>query len=114
MRLRDIFSMAGAVLNGAARQTYWVKNEDGTASILVRMSSDEASREKVAALVEEARRAVEKIGRQVSNGGGEKVSCNAFLGKGRDSKLEAVGMATLKCDEAVEKRLGMMNLMQVS
>jgi len=115
MRLQDIFSIAGVVLSGGLRKAYWFKNDDGTASILVSMSSSEGSKEKVSELIEEVRKAVEKIGEKVTNGDNGQVSYNSFLGAGSDrSKLEAVGMATLRCNKAIEKRLCMMNLMQVN
>ena len=114
MRMRDMFAMASVMVSGKPKKTYWVKNEDGTVSIWVRLSASEGSRKKVALLIEEAKQAASDLGKKAVNGSGRVISCNSFLGSDKDRNLEAVGMATLECADGVENELGRMNLMKVS
>lgn len=112
MRMRDIFAMAGQIVNGEATGAYWVKNEDGTISIMVRLPGGNGNGERSAEVLERVSRVVREISDKVSNGGNGCV-CNSFLGSNVGEKLEAVGMATLEGNEETEKNLCMMNIMQV-
>lgn len=113
MRFRDIFSMAGGMVLGGARRAYWLRNGDGTVSVMVKMKPADGSKEKAIGMVEDAREAVREIGERAVECHGKVLSCNSFLGFGKDKKLEAVGMATLQADETVEQRLDSMKLVYV-
>jgi len=113
MRMKDMFAMAGCVLSGEAKKAYWVKNDNGTVSIMVRLPSDKGNGERVAKALVRAGEVVKEIGDKAAKGVDKHMSCNSFLGSDRNKNLEAVGMATLECDEEVEKNLSMMNIMQI-
>lgn len=113
MRLRDMFSMAGGMVMGGARRAYWLKNDDGTVSVMVKMKPWDGSKERAVNMVESAREAVREIGEKAVEEHGKILSCNSFLGFGSDRKLEAVGMATLQADDVVENRLDSMNLVHI-
>jgi len=114
MRMRDMFAMASVMVSGKPRRTYWVKNEDGTVSIWVRLSASESSKERVKTLIEQARKTASELGKRAANSSGRVISCNSFLGSDKDRNLEAVAMATLECGDNVETELTRMNLMRVS
>lgn len=113
MRMKEIFELAAHIVGGGASRVYWVKNEDGTVSIMVRVPTAKGSSERVARLLERASTTVMEIGKRAAEGRGGLISCNAFLGSSADRRLEAVGMATIEFDEGVERNLCMMNIMQV-
>jgi len=113
MRFRDILSMGGSVAAKSRRKSYWLRNEDGTVSVMVKMSPLDGSKEKTVGMVAEAKEAVREIGEKATADARKVIFCNSFLGFNKEMELEAVGMVTLESDEAVERNLAGMNLVKI-
>jgi len=109
-----MFAMACVMVNSSPRKTYWVKNQDGTVSIWIRINTESGSKEKVAELIDDVRKSVMEIGERASRGSGRIISCNSFLGSDKDKNLEVVGMAMLECNDSIENELERMNVVKVS
>ena len=92
------------------RDCFWVHNDDGTVSLMVKMKPVVGDKEKAMCMVNEAKKIVMEIGERVAFGTKRVVDCNSFLGFNEERELEAVGMATIQGGDKIEERLSSMKI----
>ena len=115
MSLKDILLLAGAVLSGEVRKTYWMRNEDGTISIWVVVYPTSGSKPNMGGRIAEvAKKAAEELGsRAVSLNGDSVLDSGVHMGADVENRLRAVGMAKVPDNAHTHAALSRMRLPEV-
>jgi hypothetical protein len=115
MGLKDMLLLAGAVLSGEVRKTYWMRNEDGTISIWVAVyPTGDASPEMGSKIAKAAQSAAQALGdKAVSLNGDSVLDTGVHVGADESNSLRAVGMARVPDNAHTHEALSRMKLREL-